>query len=112
MTSGNSAARDGHNPRADAVDLSSAFGAAAASSARRFRPRPTREARGPEEPASDAAEPAAVWADALEPETMEDDVQDLRSRRAQEAARPARTAVPTPVPGHSDAPAPSSVSGS
>lgn len=61
LTFGNSAARDGHNPRADAVDLSSVFGAAAASSARRFRPRPAREARGPEEPASDAAEPAAVW---------------------------------------------------
>jgi DNA-binding PadR family transcriptional regulator len=107
MTSRNSAARDGHNQGATALDLSSVFGAAAASSLPRFLPRRTTDARAPEEPTSDADEPAAVKSDAREPETMEDHVQDPRSRRAPAAARPPRTAVPTPVvPRRSDAPVP------
>jgi DNA-binding PadR family transcriptional regulator len=65
MTSRGSAAHDGHDHRPGAVDLSAIFGApAAALSRRRIRRRRPRRVREPD------------------PEIMEDDVPDTKSRRA------------------------------
>jgi DNA-binding PadR family transcriptional regulator len=98
MTAGNSAARDGHNPRADAVDLSSVFGAAAASSARRFGPRRPKEA-------SKADEPTVAGSDVPEPETTER-VQDRRGGRTPAPARPARAEGTSRIARHAAAPTP------
>ena len=107
MTSRGSAARDGHDQRPPAVDLSSVFGAAAAAlSRRRIRTRRPRRAREPEERTSDADEPAAGKSDPVEPEIMEVDVYDTSNRRAPAAARSVRTAAPGPVSRRSDASAP------
>ena len=98
MSPTSSAAADGHDPRAAAVDLSNVFGAAAAASVRRrFRPRRTRRTREPPDSTSHADELATV-------EIMEDDVHDARSSRA--PVRPARGAAQTPDVRRSDAPAP------
>jgi DNA-binding PadR family transcriptional regulator len=70
MTSGSSAAGNGHDQRSAALDLSSIFGAAAAGlSRRRVRSRRLVRAREPEP-------------DPVEPEIMEDDVSETGSRRA------------------------------
>jgi DNA-binding PadR family transcriptional regulator len=97
MTSNSWAARDGHNKNAAALDLSSVFGTAAASSLRPLVPRHTRKVRERETTTSDVDEP----------ETRENDVPDTGTRRASAAARPTRTTVSTPVaPRRSDPPAP------
>jgi DNA-binding PadR family transcriptional regulator len=68
MTSRGSAAHDGHDHRPGAVDLSAIFGApAAALSRRRIRRRRPRQVREP---------------DPVDPEIMEDDLPDTKSRRA------------------------------
>lgn len=92
-----------------ASDLSSAFGASAAASLRGSLPRRKSGGQEVEEPTSDADDPAAVESESLEPEPVEDDVQDSRNRRAPSAARLVRTAAPTRTVTRrsSDAPAPS-----
>lgn len=105
MTLKGSAAHDGHEHRPAAVDLSAVFGApAAALSRRRIRTRRSRQAREPEERASDADERASGKSDPVEPEIVEDDVNDTNSRRAPAAARSVHTAMPRPVSHPSEAP--------
>lgn len=100
MTSGSSdAVAVGPDQGGGAADLSSAFGASAASSLRGVHPRRASGGREVAEPTPDADEPAAgVRADSLEPdpveetEPVEDDPQDSRSPRPPSAARHARSA--------------------
>ena len=108
MTSVSSGPIAGPDQGAIAPDLSSAFGASAASSLRGVLPRSKNVAQEVEEPIQNVDEPIVVKSASLEPKPVEDDVQDSRNRSAPRAARPARTTAPTPTVtrGRSDAPAP------
>lgn len=71
-------------------DLSSAFGASAASSLRGVLPRHESEGRDDEKP-TPHSEPGAVTSESPEPVRVDDDVQDSRNPRAPRAARAPRT---------------------